>query len=198
MSTQPTARQLSYLRRLAEQTGTTFSPPSTRAEASRAIRAIRERPRSSRSERQRERREVQHDMATRRGDAAQVTSSELSGWGSHATWARNGGSPQPQAQAPASPAAPARTVELGRYRTHREERVLYGQRVNGVVRITDVPSGRRGRAYLVERELEKDGYAALQALVTDYLSQAQKLGDVPMALSPVDGARHHTAGGKGR
>ena len=73
-------------------------------------------------------------------------------------------------------------VELGRYRVSSGERVLYGQRVNGVVRITDNPAG-RGRAYLVERGLEEDGYAALNALVGDYVEQAGELDDVPMATS---------------
>ena len=41
-------------------------------------------------------------------------------------------------------------VELARYRISTGERVLYGQRIAGVVRITDVPA-RAGRAYLVER-----------------------------------------------
>jgi hypothetical protein len=62
-----------------------------------------------------------------------------------------------------------RTV-LGRYRTAAGvERVLYGQRVATVVRVTDVPVESPGRAYLVERGLEEDGYAALLALVQDYL-----------------------------
>ena len=49
------------------------------------------------------------------------------------------------------------------------ERILYGQRVDGVVRVTDVPAEGRGRAYLVERELTQDGHAALLALVADYI-----------------------------
>jgi hypothetical protein len=73
-------------------------------------------------------------------------------------------------------------VELGRYRISSGERVLYGQRVNGVVRITDNPS-EDGRAYLVERGLEEDGYASLNALLADYLEQASELDDVPMATS---------------
>ena len=57
-------------------------------------------------------------------------------------------------------------IELGRYRTDAGvERVLYGQRVATVVRVTDVPVDHPGRAYLVERGLEEDGYAALLALV---------------------------------
>ncbi|MGH2866471.1 MAG: hypothetical protein ACRDNK_02740 [Solirubrobacteraceae bacterium] len=76
-------------------------------------------------------------------------------------------------------------IELARYTVPVGERVLYGQRVNGVVRVTDVPAQGRGRAYLVERELEQDGYSALNALVSDYLDQAQLLKDVPMAVSPL-------------
>jgi hypothetical protein len=71
-------------------------------------------------------------------------------------------------------------VELGRYRTATAERMIVAQRVNGVVRVSDVPATGRGRAYLIERELEKDGYAALKALVADYLHQAQLHGIVPM------------------
>jgi len=75
-------------------------------------------------------------------------------------------------------------TELGRYRTDAGvERVLYGQRVATVVRITDVPVERPGRAYLVERGLEQDGYAALLALVRDYLDQANQLGVPPMSTT---------------
>ena len=71
--------------------------------------------------------------------------------------------------------------ELGRYRTAAGvERVLYGQRVATVVRVTDVPVDRPGRAYLVERELEQDGHAALVALVADYVDQAERHGFIPM------------------
>ncbi|MGO9976069.1 MAG: hypothetical protein ACLP01_25355 [Solirubrobacteraceae bacterium] len=72
-------------------------------------------------------------------------------------------------------------VELGRYQTRTgEHRVIYGQRV-GTVRVTDVPADGRGRAFLVERELEQDGYAALLALVANYLDRANELGIPPMA-----------------
>ena len=71
-------------------------------------------------------------------------------------------------------------VELGRYRIPAGERIVYGQRVDGVVRVTDVPAQRGGRAYLVERELEQDGYDALLALVADYVGQAELYGAIPM------------------
>jgi hypothetical protein len=82
-------------------------------------------------------------------------------------------------------------VELARYTVASGERVLYGQRVNGVVRVTDHPATDGGRCYLVERELEQEGpgaYAALQALVADYLDQARLLDEIPMAGSLV---RHY-------
>ena len=75
-------------------------------------------------------------------------------------------------------------TELGRYRTAGGvERVLCGQRVANVVRVTDVPVNRPGRAYLVERGLEQDGYSALLALVEDYLVQANQLGVPPMSTT---------------
>jgi hypothetical protein len=61
-------------------------------------------------------------------------------------------------------------VELARYTlAGGDERILYGQRVDGVVRVSDVAARGHGRAYLVERGLEEDGYEALKALVADYL-----------------------------
>ena len=80
-------------------------------------------------------------------------------------------------------------IELARYSVPIGQRVLYGQRVHGVVRVTDVPACGRGRAYLVERELDQDGYDALKALVSDYLDQAELLEDVPMAVSPLTRTR---------
>lgn len=85
-------------------------------------------------------------------------------------------------------------IELGRYTVPIGERILYGQRVDGVVRVTDVPAQGRGRAYLVERELERDGYDAVKALIADYLQQAGLLEDVPMAVSPLTGTRSETHG----
>jgi hypothetical protein len=46
-----------------------------------------------------------------------------------------------------------------------------------------VPVDHPGRAYLVERGLEEDGYAALLALVEDYLVQANQLGLPPMSTT---------------
>jgi hypothetical protein len=76
-------------------------------------------------------------------------------------------------------------TELARYGVSSGERVLYGQRINGGVRITDRPAEGEGRSYLVERELEQDGYSALKALVADYIEQAHRLDAIPMASSVV-------------
>jgi hypothetical protein len=77
-------------------------------------------------------------------------------------------------------------VELARYSVaDGGDRVLYGQRIDGVVRVVDRPVG-SGRSYLVERELEQDGpgsYAALTAMIDDYLGQARKLDAIPMGSS---------------
>ena len=73
--------------------------------------------------------------------------------------------------------------ELAHYRVPAGERVVVGQRVNGVVRLTDVPLDGIGRAYLIERELELDGYGALLALVDDYVAYAERFAEVPMRTS---------------
>jgi hypothetical protein len=83
-------------------------------------------------------------------------------------------------------------VELARYPLTRGERVLYGQRVDGVVRVTDRPARGSGRAYLVERGLERDGYEALKALIDDYTRQAGKHDEIPMLARRFE--RHRTRG----
>ena len=82
-------------------------------------------------------------------------------------------------------------TELARYSVPSGERVLYGQRIAGVVRLTDLPDGPGPRAVIVERELEQDGYAALQALLADYLAEAEKLDEIPMLASPLDRYLEH-------
>ncbi len=74
-------------------------------------------------------------------------------------------------------------VELARYTVRDGTRIVYGQRIGRVVRVTDCPARGRGRAFLVERGLERDGYSALKALVDDYTRQAGRLNAIPMAAS---------------
>lgn len=77
-------------------------------------------------------------------------------------------------------------VELGRYRISSDERVIVGQRVNGVVRIADRPvEGQSGRSYLIERGIEQDGYSALNALVADYIANSERR-DEPAILVDLD------------
>lgn len=55
--------------------------------------------------------------------------------------------------------------------------------ISGRVRLTDNPARGRGRAVIVERGLEEDGYAALLALVDDYIEQAERHDEIPMLVS---------------
>src|ERR1019366_9080484 len=84
-------------------------------------------------------------------------------------------------------------VELARYTFTGGERVLYGQRVQGTVRVTDRPAGGPGRSYLVERDVERDGFSALKALVGDYTRQAGRLDEIPMARTLDRGILEHGA-----
>ena len=68
-------------------------------------------------------------------------------------------------------------IELGRYTITAGERVIYGQRVLGIVRVVDVPAAGRGRRYIIERGLTSMG--ELEAIVADYLQQAAVWDAVP-------------------
>lgn len=82
----PTARQLRYLRQLAEQTGTTFIPPATRHQASREIERLRQRAPSALFQRREDRQAVSRGFVTQR-PAGSVRDDEISGYGSGARWA---------------------------------------------------------------------------------------------------------------
>ena len=68
-------------------------------------------------------------------------------------------------------------VELARYSLSAGERVVYGQRVRGVVRLVDVPADGNGRRFVIERELTV--MAELEAIVADYLEQAAAWDVIP-------------------
>jgi hypothetical protein len=72
-------------------------------------------------------------------------------------------------------------VELARYTISAGERVIYGHRVLGVVRLVDHPAHGRGRRYVIERELTV--MAELEAIVADYLQQASTWDSIPAAGS---------------
>lgn len=190
MAQEPTPRQLSYLKSLANRSGQTFTYPHTAAEASAQINRLKNTRPSTRTERRIEHKLIADQIQAGPLDSARVRDDEISGRGSSATWVQNREqeSPAPEDPAPAAARRQAPKVgqrtELARYVTPAGERVLYGQRVDGIVRVTDRPQAPGGRAYLVERGLETKG--ELDGLVTDYLAQAEKLAAVPMSIAPLE------------
>jgi hypothetical protein len=70
-------------------------------------------------------------------------------------------------------------VELARYSLSVGERVIYGQRVLGVVRLVDESADGNGRRYIIERELTV--MAELEAIIADYLEQAATWNVIPAA-----------------
>jgi hypothetical protein len=170
-----TRKQLRYLRVLAEQTGTTFTPPTSSTEASREI------DRLAALKRERGTHRELPDSTEQCVYATAPEPDETSGWGSSATWR----SSSPPRAATARPSGVGERTELARYSVSAGERVIYGQRIDGCVRITDRPASGTGRSCLVECECELDGYSALKALVADYIEQSRELDEVPMASSVI-------------
>jgi hypothetical protein len=80
---------------------------------------------------------------------------------------------------PAERGATNKRVELARYTIGAGERVIFGQRVLGVVRLVEVPADGHGRRYIIERELTV--MAELEAIVQDYLDQAARWQVIPAA-----------------
>jgi len=70
--------------------------------------------------------------------------------------------------------------ELARYQLPTGPRVLYAQRVNGQVAISDVPAHDSGRVYLVERHVESQ--AAMAGVVADYLAESARRGEPAVVL----------------
>ena len=173
-TSKPTSRQLAYLKSLADRTGQTFTYPQTSQQASAEINRLKHTTPSSRTERYVERKLIADEIATGPIDAARVRDDEIHGRGSSATWAQNREQDPPPVQDPGSDASQRRRTpvvgqrtELARYTVTGGERILYGQRIDGIVRVTDRPARPGGRAYLVERGLETR--AELDALILDYL-----------------------------
>jgi hypothetical protein len=187
----PTSRQLAYLKNLANRTGQTFTYPQTSQQASTEINRLKHTPPSSRIERYVERKLIADQIADAPLDGARVREDEISGRGSSATWMHNREQEPPAILDPGpgsgrlrrAPVVGQRT-ELARYTVSEGERILYGQRIDGIVRVIDRPAKQGGRAYVVERELDtKD---ELDALIADYLHQAAKLDSPPLAVSPLE------------
>jgi len=171
-------KQISYLKDLASQTGTTFTFPRSGYQAGREIERLK--ALKARSGRYLEAPRLELDPVEQ-PYATEQKPGEVIGYG--ATARRT--DPAPQCAAP----RPRRTdepFELGRYVTSSgEHRALYGIRVDGKPRIIDAAAEQAGRIYTVEEDLhEKGGYGEVKALVADYLRQAEQLGRIPMAHSP--------------
>ena len=170
------SKQLSYLKALAQQTGTTFTFPRTRRQASCEIARLN----GLKAKRGRYLETPPLDLdPAEQPYATEQKPGEITGYGSSARRA----DPAPRHGAPAPRRAEAEPFELGRYETQPgEKRGLYGIRVDGKPRIIDAAAGRPGRIYTVEEELcEKGGAGEVRALVADYISQAEQLGRIPMA-----------------
>jgi hypothetical protein len=189
---QPTSRQLQYLRSLADRTGQTFTYPKTGAQASAEIQRLKGTTPQAHGDRRYERKLIADQVASGLNNTA-VTRQETTGYGSDATWRHNR---QPEAPIVSSHRPAARQtgpvagerVELARYTVARGgDRILFGQRVDGKVRVTDRPAGEvtaENRAHLVDNDLESK--AELDALVADYLAEAQRLQMIPAAAIPFD------------
>lgn len=190
MATKPTSRQLSYLKSLANRTGQTFTYPHTAVEASAQINRLKHTRPSTRTERRVEGKLIADHIQAGPIDSARVRNDEISGHGSSATWTQNRAQEPPPPEDPGPDASVRRAAkvgertELARYATPAGQRVVYGQRVEGLVRVTDRPSSPGGRSYLIERELQTK--SELNALVTDYLATAQRLQAVPMNEVPLE------------
>ena len=85
----PSARQLNYLKALANRTGQTFTYPKTSRGASREIQRLKTVRPTSRIELELERLDVAAEQAAREANCdVRVDLSEIEGYGSTATWSR--------------------------------------------------------------------------------------------------------------
>jgi hypothetical protein len=85
---EPTAKQLRYLRHLASSRGQTFTPPTTRAEASAQIERLKSRRADSSWERRSEAFVLGREIDDRWGPATGARRHEIEGYGSTARWKR--------------------------------------------------------------------------------------------------------------
>jgi hypothetical protein len=82
----PSAKQLAYLRSLANRTGQTFVYPRTAAQASAEICQLKTAAPSSRIERAVEQKLMADAIAQGPQDSARVKRAEIAGYGPSATW----------------------------------------------------------------------------------------------------------------
>ena len=82
----PSAKQLRFLRSLAERCGESFTYPATAAQASAEIERLKAGRRTPRAERRHEVAEVRRAIASRGGDSAAIRPVEVGGYASSAAW----------------------------------------------------------------------------------------------------------------
>lgn len=173
------AKQLSYLKALAVQTGSTFTFPRSGYQAGVEIERLK--TLKARRGRHLEAPRQELDQAEL-PYATEQKPGEIIGYGASARRTE----PAPRCAAPPRQPAGSQPFELGRYVTRTgEQRALYGIRVDGKPRIIDAAADEQaGRIYTVEQDLhEQGGYGEVKALVADYLAQAKQLGRIPMAAA---------------
>lgn len=165
----PTPKQLSYLRVLAARTGTTFSPPRTRRDASREISRLKRVLASAGSYQEL----PDRDREAETGYATAPARGEVYGRGAEASWRK----PAPHS----SGREVTRRALVASYEVAGTARTVYAERqFRGPLRLVDRPAGGKGRAYLIDRHLWHDGAGAIRALVEDYLRSAQRFDRIPM------------------
>lgn len=172
--------QLSYLKDLAVQTGTTFTFPRSGYQAGREIDRLK--ALKARHGRYLEIPRQELDQAEL-PYATEQKPGETVGYGATATRTVTARPGAVQPQPPRRRRDEGEPFELGRYVTRSgEARALYGIRVDGKPRIIDAAADGPGRIYTVEQDLhEQGGYGEVQGLVAEYLAQAEQLGRIPMA-----------------
>jgi hypothetical protein len=173
----PTPKQLAYLRTLAQRTGQTFAYPQTAAQAGAEINRLLNVNPSTRIEQRLDRHAVSQGLQERPHDATRIREDETTGYGSTATRSDKPWESEEHVT--------GKRVELGRYTITLGERVIWGQRVDDIVRVTDRPATGAGRSYLVDRGLTSK--AELEALVADYIEVSVRR-DKPGVLVDLDAA----------
>ncbi len=173
----PTDRQLRFLKSLAEQTGTSFTYPKTRWQASREVERLVELKDSGCTPPS----EMEETDERSLVYATAVADHEVSGYGSTATWS----------QAPVDDPLCVCGHRLSRHSSQGDTRCLDVEHRTELIGAFD--EGRDGPIAYCEclrfddgsEPRRTGGYSALKALVADYIEQAHRLDAIPMASSVV-------------
>jgi len=164
--TEPTPKQLRYLRALTQRTETRFALPRTKREASDEIARLNRLLWAYHAHREPPSREHAPATETRPGGTEASVRRQIA-----ACATRRGAERARQKRA-----------LVGRYELSGTTRAVYAERGGGgSLRLVDRPALGAGRAYLIDSDLQCDGADAIRALTADYLRSAQRLGRIPMA-----------------